>query len=383
MSHSQITPLPVRPLTSLTTHSIDVNPVGDDDSGDVAVGEQADFDGREHGHDEQHDGAPANDPAEEVYDPDARPARVAADPGQPTRDEWNAHMITHHPYRSWCPWCVMGRGRNDAHRSHNSSADNAVPVISFDFCYLDKIGIDGERLEGESTYNPVAVLKCSTTKALGAQGLPSKEVSAHLIQFVADTIDNWGHTKVVFKTDNEPATNALAKAIRRARNHPTILEDSPDYEPQSHGRAERGVRQIKELWCTVRFAFEDRVGRRVPDDHPLLSWMLPHAASLYNNYHVHADGRTVRERLMGKRNMRTVAEFWEKVLYLIRGRDRQERRWDHGIWLGIVPTSNEIHIGTAGGVVTAWTFRRVRHEDRWDADFAFGVVGTTWQPDPG
>ena len=37
-------------------------------------------------------------------------------PKEPTRDERMRHEATHLPYRSWCPICVRGRGRNAPHR---------------------------------------------------------------------------------------------------------------------------------------------------------------------------------------------------------------------------------------------------------------------------
>ena len=37
-------------------------------------------------------------------------------PHQPTREEWEEHMILHLPYRNWCPHCVNGRAKNEPHR---------------------------------------------------------------------------------------------------------------------------------------------------------------------------------------------------------------------------------------------------------------------------
>ena len=37
------------------------------------------------------------------------------EPGTPTAEEDQKHMLTHIPYRRWCRWCVMARARNERH----------------------------------------------------------------------------------------------------------------------------------------------------------------------------------------------------------------------------------------------------------------------------
>ena len=45
------------------------------------------------------------------FDDGSAQVRNIRDPGQPTAKEHQEHMTTHRPYRSWCKFCVMGRGR--------------------------------------------------------------------------------------------------------------------------------------------------------------------------------------------------------------------------------------------------------------------------------
>ena len=50
---------------------------------------------------------------EESYDvenEEAAPKKTLRDPGEPTKQEWDEHRVDHIPYRSWCPYCVQGRG---------------------------------------------------------------------------------------------------------------------------------------------------------------------------------------------------------------------------------------------------------------------------------
>ena len=50
-------------------------------------------------------------------DDDVEPLKKAKNPRLPSREEVEEHIRTHIPFRSWCKWCVEGRGRGDQHRS--------------------------------------------------------------------------------------------------------------------------------------------------------------------------------------------------------------------------------------------------------------------------
>ena len=49
--------------------------------------------------------------------------KLVRDPGEPTAQERAEHEKTHLPYRSWCKFCVMGRGRDLPHRAKDRTDD--------------------------------------------------------------------------------------------------------------------------------------------------------------------------------------------------------------------------------------------------------------------
>ena len=61
------------------------------------------------------------------------------DPQLPHPDVIAAHNIDHTPYRSWCRWCVEGRGIGEQHRPRHSQHD--IPVIGIDYFYLTGKGL--------------------------------------------------------------------------------------------------------------------------------------------------------------------------------------------------------------------------------------------------
>ena len=42
--------------------------------------------------------------------------KEAAKPFRPTQAEVDRHYLTHIPFRNWCPECVRGKAKDDAHR---------------------------------------------------------------------------------------------------------------------------------------------------------------------------------------------------------------------------------------------------------------------------
>ena len=89
--------------------------------------------------------------------------RNIRDPGQPFVKEYQEHMTTHRPYRSWCKFCVMGRGVNAPHRRSNAQDDlDGVPHVSTDYGFL------GER-ESEEQVSPVLVIRATWTQQSHAQ----------------------------------------------------------------------------------------------------------------------------------------------------------------------------------------------------------------------
>ena len=63
---------------------------------------------------------------QEVVEP-----KTLKDPGEPTKLERLRHSLTHLPYKAWCQYCVMGRGRQLAHRRSNKH--KGLPVVQWDY----------------------------------------------------------------------------------------------------------------------------------------------------------------------------------------------------------------------------------------------------------
>ena len=203
---------------------------------------------------------------------------------------------------------------------------------------------------------------------------------------VADWLDSLGSQTVTLKCDNEPAILALAQEIRRLRRESsiTIFEHPEEGEKQSNHLAEGSVNIVKGLIRTLKSSTESNLRTEIGPSHPLIPWIIEHAAQLKNRYMVGADGRTPTERLRGRGVQRPVHELGEKVLFLplaLARRGDFGARFDHGIYLGCRSFDGQAYIGTPSGVIRCRTVRQLSAQERWDREFVLSIKSTPWSPD--
>ena len=68
-------------------------------------------------------------------------------PRLPSAREIEEHNLTHCPFRSWCPQCIKGQAKDDAHRvMQGDLAESDVVRVSMDYCFLTE-GVSSEATE--------------------------------------------------------------------------------------------------------------------------------------------------------------------------------------------------------------------------------------------
>ncbi len=333
---------------------------------------------------------------EEEQDTEVDPLRLARDPGQPTLKQIEEHRRAHLPYRLWCKWCVLGRGRGLQHRR---SPGSSIPVVGVDYFFMNKKGVHRrEELEFEQTAEGNSKLeearakgeivkciavRCTSTKALFGHVVPCKGADEE--GYVADTVVQdvaWlGHTKVIVKADGEPALQALIKRVLEvARVECPELqnlskEDPPTYDSQANGGIETGVRLIRGLFRTVKMCTEARINKFIPVDHPITAWMLEHVCLLLNTMVRGTDGLTAWGRVKGRSFGQQLLGFGECVLY--RYPTKGPRHAPDGnmgalggeaIFLGYNTSSSTFRLYTSNGPVDARSVTRRPQSERWNAE---------------
>ena len=237
----------------------------------------------------------AKDECIECGEDGSRVAVIRRGPKEPTELEIRAHYATHVPYRSWCPHCVAAAGKATPHRQGDVH-DKSVPTYHVDYWFM--------RDEKGSESVPVVIMKDDESKAVAAHAVTVKGGVDWVAQRLAEDVEAFGHNgKIVIKSDQETALKDLVNEVRKIRGKrdmETVPEESKVYDSQSNGVAERAVQSVESITRTHKFALEKRIGMKIPSVHPIMTWLIEHAADMLNKFLVGRDGRTPYERIKGK-----------------------------------------------------------------------------------
>ena len=111
---------------------------------------------------------------------EAKAPRSAPAPEEPSSSEVEAHQLAGHAcFRSWCRHCVRGRGCEAAHSSTKPPA-TALPVLSWDYCFLSSKNDKDRRASDEEAerdgQTPVLAMWDSRSKGFYAHFVPAKGV---------------------------------------------------------------------------------------------------------------------------------------------------------------------------------------------------------------
>ena len=88
------------------------------------------------------------DDGEEDQEHGKRELKKLHEPRKPTAKAVKEHEESGHiPYRSWCPHCVMGRGKEMDHRRRKAEDEGGIPEYHMDYCF-----------PGDDTENKLTIL---------------------------------------------------------------------------------------------------------------------------------------------------------------------------------------------------------------------------------
>ena len=88
----------------------------------------------------------------------------------------------------------------------------------------------------------------------------------------------------------------------------------PAYDPLANGNIESGVKEFNVQMRKFKLALEARLGEVLRANHPVMEWLIEHAAFVLSRIPVHGDGRTCYERMTGRKWRGRLLEFGEQVL---------------------------------------------------------------------
>ena len=116
----------------------------------------------------------------------------------------------------------------------------------------------------------------------------------------------------------------------------------------------------------------------VPHGHPVLAWLVQHAAGCINRGLLGPDGETAYFRWKGRPFKRSLLPFGEMVEFLPAGKRQTSTigdRWPAGIYLGVVEKSSELIIGFGEKVVKARCVRHRTMSERSNSEALLKIQG--------
>ena len=203
----------------------------------------------------------------------ARRAKGTRAPIKPSKEEVDEHMLTHLPFRSWCPHCVRGKPRGKPHKRAEEEP-RELPTVALDYTFMRE---SREKYEEEGM--PILVVKDirqndTGTGMIFAQVVPQKGVQPFAVKALAGVVAQLGYQELVMKSDGEPAMVALKEAAKNERNERIVIESSPAKESKSNGAIEAAVQQVQRQFRTMKDALETRIGARLTPSSTIVPWIV-------------------------------------------------------------------------------------------------------------
>ncbi len=137
--------------------------------------------------------------------PEAMAARSRGIPVMPDLEARRLHRLTQWPYKAWCTWCVMGRGKEEPHR--RITGESTLSVVGLDYCFL-----------ALRDHDPLTVLVTTEiySGAVEAVLVDAKGVADFPVRCVVQAMEAWDRQRAGIFSDQEAAVMALAAAVKVA-----------------------------------------------------------------------------------------------------------------------------------------------------------------------
>ena len=135
---------------------------------------------------------------------------------------------------------------------------------------------------------------------------------------------------------------------------------------------------------TFRSSLEQRLGCRVPVGHPVMSWLVSHAADVRTFRVRGEDGTSAWQKVRGRPFTTRLLEFGEQCRFKLRAKEPsrggdQLWRWGTGVFLGPCKLSGQYRIYSDGGIRMARTIKRLPDPQKWKPEIIQNITLTPWQ----
>ena len=219
---------------------------------------------------------------------------------------------------------MRSKGKQDAYKKNVSRQ----PVIQVDFAYFTTT------TDAESMAVMTAV--DIQTQMCMAVTVPDKSTHiAYMTNSLRSFVLECGRTNGILQSDNEPTLKSVINATAAKVGNMTT-RTAPNYSSNSQGSVDRFHRTLFGQVKALREQLQSVCKVTVNNNHPLLPWMVRHAAWILNRYLVHSDGLTSYQRRWERSYKHAICEFGERILYRTPAKrlPKGDLALQKGVWLG-------------------------------------------------
>ena len=133
-----------------------------------------------------------------------------------SKEEFDAHQLTHLPFRSWCDHCVRGKAVDDAHRPRIDPYRGEANM-GMDYFFLAR---------ATDPQHAKAVLNCLDYQS-GAVFSAMVKGDPYALAVALEATKFTGRTRLIIMSDQENAVKNLVDLIRDSRTHEAAVINTP------------------------------------------------------------------------------------------------------------------------------------------------------------
>lgn len=205
----------------------------------------------------------------------------------------------HLPFWALVQICVMGHGFHEGHRQPSWATGEWMPGVSIYYGFpASEGGVGGSGMVG---WEGRARMTCATVVGTTGQFVGRRSLLV---------VREFGVVPTCFITnsDGEAAIRGVACTVSEDKSW-----EAPRGSGGSNGFVEAAIHSVAHQTKVIKYWLEDKCGRTLPGEHPLLPWMVENVAELLNTCEVSRDGFAAYRRLKGEGGTvkgRCVGEQW-------------------------------------------------------------------------
>ena len=136
---------------------------------------------------------------------------------------------------------------------------------------------------------PVLVMYERVRRVLYGHRVERKGADPAAVRQIVMNLESMGLKRAAYRTDQEPSIVSLFRAAAAEWSGELVPEEAPKGDSDSNAVAETAVKVHQGLFRTHKIALERAIGEKIPDESPVMHWLVLWAAAMHRRYAIGRD----------------------------------------------------------------------------------------------